>query len=1024
MSDDCPCADPPHPRIIDNPPGRESVEYRAGDFVSFRRALLERRAGETALSGWHPEPGQDLGLQLLEWWAYIADIITFYNERAIQETLLRTATLPESARRIVRLLGYRPRPGIGATGVVAALTDALDPFVLPRGFAIEGSAAGQPTQVFELDEDVEVGRVGRPLPASARFPSFQGALATSGSESSSAGAEAPTAERGFTLRRRGGKLRNSVDAKDKQDDDESKTPAGTPGQFFLDGVIASVRAGDTLLIVKKNWAGHLLDPFGYAVATVRAVRPIFDAAEPASTGIEFVAAYNLPAPISQCLVLRSTKQAHLWLYHQRYPGSANLAAIGAGTAVQVLKTIFDPGGLFHGGISTRAPEDPRVLTGLTVMGTPPPHGVAHLEAITRGINAGDLVLFEKRSGGGLGGLFRGLMEGVLSGGALAIARMMLLQLVKVTGYAEDIWYANTPEMDRVGQGPPVGPPSHGLISGGEGAIPIPHSRITFDINPFLDVMSLGELDLDKIVVHHGWEEIGQQVAPASQQKPTGEVEVDTTPDAPPGKLIPALIRDRNGRGGYGWLGQTTRVAGTEGSATSSTTTTTEALVPPLEALLHLLPISRGKSVLSEVLGSGDPTQIGQEFTLKQAPLTYLASTGPRSRDGYESTLRIRVDGVEWNEVASFFGERPDARVFVTREDENQRTHVRFGDGTNGARLPAGTNNVVARYRHGSGAAVPPVGSLTTVPRPHPGLSSIVNPVAVGGGADPQPPQELRRYAPRSVLTFGRAISGDDYETVAAQTPGVSRARAYWGWDPASQRTLVKVFVGDDAPAVAAARKALAAFGDPNRPVRVALAEAVIVDLTLRILVDPAYDADAVRTALARLLLDADQQPFGSGVIRIGEPIYDSQIYEACQRVPGVRAIYGLQFRTYRQPAAAPPSIASAPAAVSETTPTHPNPSHILGKSFILDDLDNPEALALRLGVSLAELSDPVAFSQKDSPLANWRDNFPPPPADPQVETELHFELETGERHVPGEGRFYRLPSERLHVSSEVFSHVI
>ena len=196
--------------------------------------------------------------------------------------------------------------------------------------------------------------------------------------------------------------------------------------------------------------------------------------------------------------------------------------------------------------------------------------------------------------------------------------------------------------------------------------------------------------------------------------------------------------------------------------------------------------------------------------LRRAPLTYLADTGPRSVNGYRSTLHIRVDGIEWREVPSFYGQPPDARVFVTREDDENRTHVRFGDGENGARLPAGTDNVVASYRVGSGAAVPPAGTLTSILRPRTGLRAIVNPVPVGGGADPDPPEQIRRYAPRSVLTFGRAISGDDYETVAAQTPGVRRARVYWSWDGPSQRSVVKVFVGDDPAAVAAARTALQA----------------------------------------------------------------------------------------------------------------------------------------------------------------------------------------------------------------------
>ena len=59
-----------------------------------------------------PPPG-DLGLQFLEWWAYLADVLTFYNERIANETYLRTAQFPESIAGLVALLGYAPRPGTG-----------------------------------------------------------------------------------------------------------------------------------------------------------------------------------------------------------------------------------------------------------------------------------------------------------------------------------------------------------------------------------------------------------------------------------------------------------------------------------------------------------------------------------------------------------------------------------------------------------------------------------------------------------------------------------------------------------------------------------------------------------------------------------------------------------------------------------------------------------------------------------------------------------------------------------------------
>src|SRR5262249_11476092 len=158
------------------------------------------------------------------------------------------------------------------------------------------------------------------------------------------------------------------------------------------------------------------------------------------------------------------------------------------------------------------------------------------------------------------------------------------------------------------------------------------------------------------------------------------VEVLSHRDIPQGAPIPVLIEDATGTNGTtGSLGGTVTIPG-------------EPLLPPLRALVNLLPVSRGETVASEILGSGDSILIGQEFTLRRSPLTYLTDTAPGSFNSYRSTLRIRVDGIEWCEVPSFFGQPADARVFVTREDDEQKTHVRFGDGENGARLPAGTDN--------------------------------------------------------------------------------------------------------------------------------------------------------------------------------------------------------------------------------------------------------------------------------------------------------------------------------------------
>src|SRR6202041_2638662 len=70
---ECPCECTQDPRVVENPPGLSTIAYRVDDFAGFRRALLEPLVDEPALLGWRPASG-DLGLQLLEWWAYLADI--------------------------------------------------------------------------------------------------------------------------------------------------------------------------------------------------------------------------------------------------------------------------------------------------------------------------------------------------------------------------------------------------------------------------------------------------------------------------------------------------------------------------------------------------------------------------------------------------------------------------------------------------------------------------------------------------------------------------------------------------------------------------------------------------------------------------------------------------------------------------------------------------------------------------------------------------------------------------------------
>ena len=108
---------------------------------------------------WRTDGGGDLAVMIAEWFAYIADIIAFYNERIANQDCLRTADLDESVNNLIALLGYRPRPAIGAIGAIAALLSPGPTFggrgvTLPAGLQFQSKPTpGLSPQTFELTSD-------------------------------------------------------------------------------------------------------------------------------------------------------------------------------------------------------------------------------------------------------------------------------------------------------------------------------------------------------------------------------------------------------------------------------------------------------------------------------------------------------------------------------------------------------------------------------------------------------------------------------------------------------------------------------------------------------------------------------------------------------------------------------------------------------------------------------------------------------------------------------------------------------
>src|SRR5207237_608531 len=79
----------------------------------------------------------DFAIAVLAMWSWIADILTFYQERAANEAYLRTAILPESVTSLAALLGYKIAPGAAAQADLVFLLEPNARLTIPAGLRVQ-----------------------------------------------------------------------------------------------------------------------------------------------------------------------------------------------------------------------------------------------------------------------------------------------------------------------------------------------------------------------------------------------------------------------------------------------------------------------------------------------------------------------------------------------------------------------------------------------------------------------------------------------------------------------------------------------------------------------------------------------------------------------------------------------------------------------------------------------------------------------------------------------------------------------
>lgn len=158
----CKCCEGPRvltPLTVENPAGLTRLTYRVGTHPTFFASMLARLSDQRflELAPLRTRERSDASIALLDAWALVGDVLTFYQERIAHEGFLRTATERRSVLELARLVGYALRPGVAASVHLAyTLEDQSEPVEIPEGARVNSvPGPGEQMEAFETSEKLQ-----------------------------------------------------------------------------------------------------------------------------------------------------------------------------------------------------------------------------------------------------------------------------------------------------------------------------------------------------------------------------------------------------------------------------------------------------------------------------------------------------------------------------------------------------------------------------------------------------------------------------------------------------------------------------------------------------------------------------------------------------------------------------------------------------------------------------------------------------------------------------------------------------
>lgn len=945
MNEDCGCCEGvgvETTETLDNPPGMPALSYRVGTYATFFRTMMARLGAllaESSLVGsTAAQPGNagcmgeshrsfllggdpDAGTALIDAWACVADVLTFYQERIANEGFLRTAVEQRSVIELGRLTGYEPRPGVSASAHLA--------FVVQPGFdgQIPASTKAQSTprpeqtaQAFETSEPLNVRSEWNEMHARRRLSTQyirieyiateDGAQPTGRIEVFLAGIDQNVQPGDVVIVER-------TELKPPPADNVYRTTDATRSSDLQHTTLRLVplsdqwmRGGEWDVVPSKQAPGPLaVAPSAATVAMARArstlgsllTSPVIRGALGERSAVTTDAILALVAPGMPALHGRLRA-----LLRAMTPAPAPLAwvmrvrtQVFGHNAPEIFTTTTVPVPVPE--VVTAPPRPPRARAAASssddrateeedgnvlyldgefaalrsgswlVMRAPPLATPTSTDLDTR-VFAIDAVALQSRRAYGLSG--------------------------KTTKVAlSDAWW-NPDDNDASGFTATIVPIRLAVVYAQAEALDLVGEPVEDDVAGStidLDSLLVAELPADRLLYVEG-EVVGSGLPGVELVRAAGtSTEDDGTPPTPVagGGARTLVVGAASTPGTAAPPRPAISVVGTPFSRIALTT-------PLRNRYKRASVVIRGNVVHAthgetrdEVLGSGDASVPEQRFTLRQGPRTWVSAATP---SGVASTLDVRVSGVKWPEVRSSEILGPRDEVVRSRKLGDGRDELKGGDGRNGARFPTGVENLTARYRVGLGAAgnvgAGLVNALLTRPM---GVRDVINPERTSGGADPDGRDEIRARIPIAARGIDRLVSIADHAAFALNFAGIDKAEARFEAGPADgptagQASVRVIIAGDeDVPIddgsdlLVNLRTAFRRFGDATIRAVIDVAEPVPLMLQAGVRIDARHTWSFVEPALRARLIER----FGWDVRAIGEAAHLSQVLAALQSVDGV-----------------------------------------------------------------------------------------------------------------------------------------